>query len=404
MENMTMKSKLIALITVLVGCNMDPPIDTSITCEGMQEITGGNLGYGNYPDSTASSGPECECSAEFDTYDLLHITVLEAGGQYVDDGYHMPKSHRVEMSSAKTHSVKKPQEGSGREGWFDWYTDYSGAMPNDARDYSGTWTTWLSVITSDGTEIEDRETEVPENDRCADSYNAGFYIEYDGRTKTSGGGTAWSVEEDSDWDGTVTFFTHPEQPLRWDGLLASFLILQSGKPKINGAELTKMSVEDPGSAIGIEIDGVYFDLEERLVLEEAMRFSSSVYVDYGDAKELIPPVLEVSGVVRAGATDAPAEGYVIPSSIIKALGFTQPLVVEMVDNGMMLTAVGSGMSRGTQLDEKGFFERLEGPEGFAISGRAEETEDGLLLSELSASLMGVPLPVGDEVTLKSIRK
>ena len=71
---------------------------------------------------------------------------------------------------------------------------------------------------------------------------------------------------------------------------------------------------------------------------------------------------------------------------------------------MMLTAVGSGMSRGTKLDEKGFFERLEGPEGFAISGRAEETEDGLLLSALSVSLMGVPLPVGDEVTLKSISK
>ena len=396
-----MNSKLIALITVTVGCYMDPlpPIDTSISCGGMQETTGGNLGYGNYPDSTASSGPECECSAEFDTEDLLHITVLEAGGHYVDDGYHKPQVHRVQMSSAKTHSAMKPQDGSGEGGWFDWHTDYSGALDHPPLDYSGTWTTWLSVITSDGTEIEDRETEVPENDRCADSYSSGFYIDFDGRTKTSGGGTAWSVEEDSDWDGTVTFFTHPEQPLRWDGLLASFLILQSGKPKINGAELTKVSVEDRGSAIGIEIDGVYHDLEEGLVLEEAMRFSSSVHVDYGDAKEFIPPVLGVSGVVRAGATDAPAEGYVIPSSIIKALGFTQPLVVEMVDNGMMLTAVGSGMSRGTKLDEKGFFERLEGPEGFAISGRAEETEDGLLLSELSVSLMGVPLPVGDEVTL-----
>mgnify|MGYP005677531729 CR=1 FL=1 len=62
------------------------------------------------------------------------------------------------------------------------------------------------------------------------------------------------------------------------------------------------------------------------------------------------PVLEAAGYADISATDAPADGYIIPGGLIEAaLGISQPLVVQVVDGGLMLTAVGSGMTRGTAL-------------------------------------------------------
>ena len=414
LEKGTMKNPLLllGLLPLAVGCiGTKDNIDNAYSCEKMTEESSDEGSFpafyeGAFADPTATEGAYCMCTMDFRSEDRLLISLFEAGGESSLLGFKQPMFHQLLIAEWLYTETMTPSSGIGSEYGWDWYSSFPEVESGVPSAYDGTWTTFLSIVTADGNEIQSLGlggfSGLMTDERCEENYSTGYYFEFDSRTATSGGGTAWSVEEDSEWEGSITFFFHPDQPLRGDGLLHSFPILQSGKPTINGAEITQLSVTDSGTATGIEIDGVYHSLGDKMSLKEPLHFDSRVFVDYGDSDDIIPPTLEVSGVLRGGATKAPTEGYAIPSYIMKALGYSQPLVVQLIDDSIMLTAIGSGMSRGTALDDNGYFDRAEGPEGFAISGRAVQTKDGLVLSELSASLEGWSLPTLDEVTLKSI--
>ena len=59
----------------------------------------------------------------------------------------------------------------------------------------------------------------------------------------------------------------------------------------------------------------------------------------------------------------------------------------------MLTAVGSGMTRGVPLAADGSFSRDAGPAGWAFSGTAEELSNGLRIKDLEISRWDITIPV-----------
>ncbi len=171
-----------ALLPTLFGCddtdlgtwvdkgNYQVPSELQESCKGMSLGAGDDVGYGNYSDSTASSGSQLECSHHESFADSVYLSDVDFAGKDT-----VPKSVNIDLAGVT--GIKTPATSGTVPVGMDWGADY--APSSGATSISGTWEGFLSEVTSGGSAAD------------TSTYDPYFYLSLAGVSEMTGseGGT-----------------------------------------------------------------------------------------------------------------------------------------------------------------------------------------------------------------------
>ncbi|MCK6504536.1 hypothetical protein L6R53_14220 [Myxococcota bacterium] len=297
-------------------------------------ITGDHVGYGNYADSTASEGPEVQCSYVHADDEHVVMDALEFLGFDAE-----PKSVAIQVPHVSA-GAKNPVEGSHYVEGTDWYADYSAALPNTAQDYSGTWYGYMSEVQADGSPADQT------------TYNSGFYYEWGVSASSSRGTDVFSAYGTfGTWTGEYELAAHPNQAASNDGV-RMFPILLDGD--IGFGTLTSLTVLDPGDGQALTIGGATYTLATGATIPLFnVGLGSPMYVVMDPAGTGETPRLQINGNTPTGWTPWAHVGkaYTLPTALAAAVAATtgdQIWIVRDYLRGINLEAVGSGYSLGAR--------------------------------------------------------
>lgn len=305
-----------------------------VNCSGDTMITGDHVGYGNYADSTASEGPEVQCTYTHGDDEHVVMSALEMIGFDME-----PKSVAVSVPNVSA-GAKNPVEGSHHVEDTDWYADYSSALPSAASDYSGTWTGYMSEVQADGSPADET------------TYNSGFYYEWGSSGSSSRGTDVYAAFGGvGAWSGEYELAAHPNQLPSADGV-RMFPILTDGA--IGFGPLTTITVLDPGDGETLFVGGTAYTLTTGATISPFnASLGSPMYVVLDPAGSGETPRLQIVGNSPSSWTPWAHVGkaFTLPAALAATLAaYTgdQVWIVRDYAKGLNLEAVGSGYSLGAR--------------------------------------------------------